>query len=271
MAEARLLIVEDNEEVAQMLVTFFGSRGVKVTIAPNGASALKLTRQNLPNLILLDAGLPDIDGYELFRKFRQSVRTRYIPIIFLTHRSRKADRIAGLELGADDFITKPFDLEELYLRVQNAVARAVRENLCNPHTGLPAGKYAREEVANAQSRPDRSVLVFKLRHTSEFRDLYGVLAGSDLLRYTALLLNRVLNAAGGPDDFLGQLGEEAFVIITTPDRAPEVRQRVVERFNRDAVQHYGLGQQQGDQVRVRDIAGREQVLPLLRLESQPAA
>jgi DNA-binding response OmpR family regulator len=155
MSDARLLIVEDNDEVAQMLVLFFGARGLKVAAAPDAATALAMVREAPPNLILLDVGLPDMDGYELFKQFRQSVRSRFIPVIFLTRRSRKSDRIAGLQLGADDFITKPFDLEELYLRVQNAVARAVRENLSNPHTGLPAGAIAREAVAAAARRPTR--------------------------------------------------------------------------------------------------------------------
>ena len=155
MTDARVLVVEDNDEVAQMLVLFFGSRGLKVIIAVDGASALEKIRDALPTVILLDVGLPDIDGYELFKKFRQSARSRYIPVIFLTRRSKKSDRIAGLQLGADDFITKPFDLEELYLRVQNAVTRAERENLSDPRTGLPAGQVVREEVAAARAAPNR--------------------------------------------------------------------------------------------------------------------
>ena len=270
MSEPRLLIVEDNEEVAQMLVLFFGSRAVKVSVAEDGAVALRVVREVLPNLILLDVGLPDMDGYELFRMIRQSVRLRYIPVIFLTQRSRKTDRIAGLALGADDYITKPFDLEELYLRVQNAVSRATREHLSDPNTGLPAGKVAREEIAQAQGRADRTLLQFRLKHTSEFLDLYGALAGSDLLRYTALLINRVLNTVGAPDDFLGQPREEAFVVITTPDRAEPIKRAVLDRFESDAVQHYAQGERQGNAVRVRDAAGRERLLPLVALEAEPA-
>jgi GGDEF domain-containing protein len=214
-------------------------------------------------------GLPDVDGYELFKKFRQSARSRYIPVIFLTRRSRKSDRIAGLQLGADDFITKPFDLEELFLRVQNAVKRAERENLSDPRTGLPAGKVAREEVSAARAVGDRVVCEFTLRYSSEFRDLYGALAGADLLRYTALLMNRVLNTIGAPEDFLGQLSEETFVVITAPERAEIVRQNILDRFNHDAAQHYAFGERVGTQVKVKDSNGREQTLPLLGLEAAP--
>lgn len=267
MSNARLLIVEDNEEVAQMLVLFLGSRGFKVSVAPDGATAQQLVRQSLPSLVLLDVGLPDIDGYELLKQFRQSARTRNIPTIFLTQRSKKADRLAGLQLGADDFIAKPFDLEELFLRVQNAVARAERENLSDPHTGLPAGKTVREALTAARSQAGRTTIEFRLRHTSEFRDLYGALAGADLLRYTALLLNSVVNSVGAPEDFLGQTGEETFVIISAPERAEAIRKMVVERFNNDAVQHYGLGERSGDQVKVRDPSGQERILPLIKLEA----
>ena len=270
MTEARVLVVEDNDEVAQMLVLFFGSRGLKVTIAVDGASALQKIRDALPTLILLDVGLPDIDGYDLFKKFRQSARSRYIPVIFLTRRSRKSDRIAGLQLGADDFITKPFDLEELFLRVQNAVTRAERENLSDPRTGLPAGRVAREEIAAARVAGNRVVSEFTLRNSSEFRDLYGALAESDLLRYTALLMNRVLNTLGAPDDFLGQLSEETFVVITAPERAELVRKNILDRFNHDAAQHYAFGERMGNQVKVKDSSGREQTLPLLGLEAAPA-
>jgi CheY-like chemotaxis protein len=266
MKDARVLIVEDNDEVAQMLVLFFGSRGLKVTVAGDGETALRLIRESLPNLILLDVGLPDVEGYDLFKRFRQSVRSRYIPVIFLTRRSRKSDRIAGLQLGADDFITKPFDLEELYLRVQNAVTRAERESLSHPHTGLPAGQIVREEVAAAAGQPGRQVLEFRLRHGSEFRDLYGALAGADLLRYTALLINRVLNTVGAPEDFLGQSGDESFVVITHPDRATTLRRHIVDRFNTDALQHYALAERAGSDVRVRDSAGHERLLPLLGLD-----
>ena len=267
MTEARVLVVEDNDEVAQMLVLFFGSRGLKVTVAVDGASALRKIRDALPTLILLDVGLPDVDGYELFKKFRQSVRSRYIPVIFLTRRSKKSERMAGLQMGADDFITKPFDLEELYLRVQNAVKRAERENLSDPRTGLPAGKIAREEVAAARGLANRVVCEYKLRHSSEFRDLYGALAGSDLLRYTALLMNRVLNTIGMPDDFLGQLSEETFVVITAPERAETIRKHILDRFNHDAPQHYAFGERVGNRIKVKDSTGHERLLPLLGLEA----
>ncbi|MBI3360921.1 MAG: response regulator, partial [Chloroflexi bacterium] len=129
MTTTRLLIVEDNDDIAQMLEIFFAGRGYEASIAPSGARAMGLGRKIIPSLILLDVGLPDTDGYTLFKEFRAVTRLRYTPIIFVTKRSRREERLAGLELGADDYIHKPFDLEELFLRVQNAINRAARESL----------------------------------------------------------------------------------------------------------------------------------------------
>ncbi|MGQ0602439.1 MAG: response regulator [Anaerolineales bacterium] len=267
MAEARLLIIEDNDEIAQMLVLFFGARGYKLGVAPDGASALQSVREALPDLLLLDVGLPDIDGFELLNQMRQSPRTRYIPAIFLTQRSKKIDKLTGLQLGADDFISKPFDIEELYLRVQNSVARARRENLNDPQTGLPTGSIVREEVARAHGKASRAVLQFRFRHLSEFRDQYGALAGSDLLRYTALMLNRVLNTLGRADDFLGRPDDESFTIICGAERADLIRRTVLERFEADAAQHYALGERMGDKIKVHTLSGKDVTLPLVRLES----
>ena len=123
MPDARVLVVEDNEEVAEMLVIFFGSRGLKVTVAADGSTALRQIRDSLPTLILLDVGLPDIDGYDLFRQFRQSVRTRFIPVIFLTAKSQEAEIQRGLSLGAAGYVTKPFDALTLGQHVKDIVRK----------------------------------------------------------------------------------------------------------------------------------------------------
>ncbi len=127
MSKARLLIVEDDFDISNMLRIYFSGQEYDVDIAPRGSDALEKTRQQLPHLIVLDIMLPDIDGYEVCRRLRTQTRTRHIPVIFLTQKDERSDKLQGLELGADDYITKPFDIEELKLRVQNAIARAERE------------------------------------------------------------------------------------------------------------------------------------------------
>jgi CheY-like chemotaxis protein len=269
MTAHRLLIVEDTQEIAEMLALFFEGRGYQAWRAPTGAQALQLGRRHMPHLILLDVGLPDTDGYTLFRDFRASARLRYTPIIFLTKRTKKAERLAGLELGADDYINKPFDLEELFLRVQNAIARSARESLTDPRTGLPSVTIVRQELALLPEDGGRRALHFHLLNVEPFLDRYGMLAVTDLLRHTALLLGGALDACGEADGFVGQGGEASFTVICAAERAEAVCQEAVARFETEVLRHYSMGAPTPDGVRVFDSTGRSHLLPYLRLEPLP--
>ena len=123
MSKGRILVVEDDFDISNMLRIYFQSQDFEVTVAPRGGEALELCRRQLPHVIVLDIMLPEMDGYEVCRRLRSNLRTSHVPIIFLTQRDERSDKIAGLELGADDYITKPFDIEELRLRVQSSIRR----------------------------------------------------------------------------------------------------------------------------------------------------
>ena len=146
MAEGRLMIVEDDTDISNMLRIYFQSQDYDVAVAQRGEDALEMCRQQLPHIIVLDIMLPDMDGYDVCRNLRGNLRTSHIPIIFLTQKDERSDKIHGLELGADDYITKPFDLEELKLRVKNAMTRATIQNLTTPTTGLPSGQLIEDQL-----------------------------------------------------------------------------------------------------------------------------
>src|SRR5689334_7718229 len=127
MARGKLLVVEDDPDISAMMKIYFTGQGYDVSTAMRGNDAIDLTRKNMPQLIVLDIMLPDIDGYTVCRELRSTTRTSHIPIIFLTQKDERSDKITGLELGADDYITKPFDIDELRLRVRNSIERLDRE------------------------------------------------------------------------------------------------------------------------------------------------
>ena len=246
MSKARLLIVEDDVDIANMLRIFFDNLGYEVDWAPRGQDALDKTRQGMPHLIILDIMLPDIDGYEVCRQLRVSTRTSHIPVLFLTQKDERSDRLKGLELGADDYITKPFDIEELRLRVQNAVARSERESLTDPQTGLPAGKLIEDHLRKLIRQQDWSYLDMRINDFEPFKDVYGFIAGNDVLRYTAILLGEVVDELGNLTDFIGHAGGDSFVIFTTPAAAPALIERLKERFADEILTHYNfLDRQQG--------------------------
>lgn len=249
MGKARLLIVEDDPDIANMLKIYFTGLEYDVEIASRGREALEKTRQGMPHLIILDIMLPDIDGYEVCRTLRMNTRTSHIPVIFLTQKDERSDKLQGLELGADDYITKPFDIEELKLRVQGAIRRAERESLTDPRSGLPAGRLIEEQLRRIIREKGWALLDIRINHFDAFRDVYGFVAGDDVLRFTAMLLSEVVDELGTADDFIGHPGGDNFIIITSEATAPSIKQRLKSRFAAEVLTHYNfIDRQQGYMV-----------------------
>jgi DNA-binding response OmpR family regulator len=122
-----ILLVEDDDNVAQTVERCLRRENYKVTLANSGVQALQVARRRVPDLILLDVTMPGMDGFAVCREIRKDASLTRVPIIFLTARTRDEDRITGFLAGADDYVNKPFNLEELLLRVR-AVLRRTQES-----------------------------------------------------------------------------------------------------------------------------------------------
>lgn len=246
MGKSRLLIVEDDVDIGNMLKIYFGGMEYDVDVAVRGSDALEKTKQVLPHLIVLDIMLPDIDGYEVCRNLRTNMRTSHIPVIFLTQKDERSDKLQGLELGADDYITKPFDIEELKLRVQGAIKRSQQQSLTDPRSGLPSSRLIEDQLRRIIREKGWSYLDLRVNNYESFKDVYGFVAGDDVLRFTAMLLGEVVDEIGNPSDFIGHPGGDNFIIITTDDKAAAIKNRIKERFKNEVQAHYNfMDRQQG--------------------------
>jgi DNA-binding response OmpR family regulator len=265
MSKARLLIVEDDFDISNMLKIYFTGQGYEADIAPRGSVALEKTRQNLPHLIVLDIMLPDIDGFEVCRILRTNTRTSHVPIIFLTQKDERSDKLQGLELGADDYITKPFDIEELKLRVQRAIQRAEQQSLTDPRSGLPAGRLIEEQLRRIIRQQNWALIDVRLNAFEPFKDVYGFVAGDDVLRFTAMLIGEVLDELGTPNDFIGHAGGDNFIIITAEEAAPTIRQRLKTRFAEEVLTHYNFIDRDNRFIMATGASGQPEKLPLMTL------
>jgi PleD family two-component response regulator len=264
MSKGRILVVEDDFDISNMLRIYFSGQGYEVQVAPRGSDALTMTRKQLPNLIMLDIMLPDMNGYDVCRELRTTTRTSHIPIIFLTQKDERSDRIAGLELGADDYITKPFDIEELKLRVQNAIAAANRQTQIDPKSNLPTGRLIEDHLRNLmRGEKAWTYLDIKLNTFDVFSEVYGFVAGDDVVRFTALLMGEVIDEAGTPDDYIGHPGRDNFVVITHSDDANKVLERIRERFNEEIKQNYSFIDRERGYILVPDGANGEKKVDLM--------
>ncbi|NDJ77921.1 MAG: response regulator [Chloroflexi bacterium] len=228
----RLLLVEDDPEIGEMLRLFFSEVGYDFFHALDGAHGLDLAARMVPHLILMDITLPDADGFALTVKLRWRPRTAHIPVIFLTRYNRRDERLAALDLGASDFIAKPFNLRELLLRVQNGIARTSRERLTDLRTGLPAAFTARDRIAHARTDPRQAIIEVSLAHAIPYQVVYGSAAHARVCRQVADLLLETAVAHDDDEGFIGCLDEDQWVITTQHTRAQAIADGIAAAFAR---------------------------------------
>jgi diguanylate cyclase (GGDEF)-like protein len=230
---ARILIVDDAVANIKLLADVLKTN-YQVSFARSGEEALRLLgREPAFDLVLLDIMMPGMSGYELCQRLKADPATRNVPVIFLTAKSEEADETRGLELGAVDYITKPFSMPILQARVRTHLElkrhRDLLENLSSLDglTGIP-NRRRFDEVARRewkQGMRDRrplSVVLIDIDAFKAFNDTYGHLAGDDCLKQVATALSEAIRR---PSDFLARYGGEEFVGLlprTDPDGAVQV-------------------------------------------------
>lgn len=235
-----ILVVEDDLDVAEMLTAYFHSQGYEVIAANYGEDAVKSARSTHPDLVILDIRLPDIDGFEVARRLRNNQRTQDIPIIFLTERRDRSDRLQGLELGADDYITKPFDIQELRLRVRNSLRRTTESSLTNPVTGLPDSALVNERLRECLNSSDWALLLVVIENLDGFREQYGFVAADDVQRAVSLMLHNAMRGLGSSSDFIGQLSPTEFILVTQPGTVSSLSERIRSRLEQSLEYFYPL-------------------------------
>jgi DNA-binding response OmpR family regulator len=265
MSKPRLLIVEDDQDISNMLRIYFTGQGYEVDTALRGSIALEKTRQDMPHLIVLDIMLPDIDGFEVCRVLRTNTRTSHVPIIFLTQKDERSDKLQGFELGADDYITKPFDIEELKLRVQRAIARAEQQSLTDPRSGLPAGRLIEDQLRQIIRRENWSLMDIRINDYEPFKEVYGFVAADDLLRFTAMLLNEVVDELGTSNDFIGHAGGDNFVIVTGEEAVIAIQQQLKMRFKDEVLTNYNFMDRERGFIITTDPSGTTSEIPMMTL------
>jgi len=230
--KSKILLIEDDIDIAEMLNQYFRNQGYEVITSNWGEDGIRAVNSNRPDLILLDIRLPDIDGYEVARRLRADRKTNTIPIIFLTERRDRADRLQGLELGGDDYITKPFDIQELRLRVANAIRRAKLDTLTNPVSGLPEGDIVLERIRETLQKENWAIVLISLLHVDAFREKYGFVTSDDVIRAISLMINNIIHESKSKENFVGHLTATDLVIMVDPVAANYVEDQVRLRLEK---------------------------------------
>jgi len=236
----KILVIDDDDEVRALTAFILRHEGYKVIELNSGVNALTELYKEAIDLIILDVDMPVVDGFEVLTRIRTDFVVRHIPIMILTGTKIEIDdKVKGLGLGSDDYILKPFNHEEFVARVKSVLQRSHRMLDANPLTRLPGNIEIIKEFENRVRRTIPFVVLYAdINNFKAFNDRYGFLHGDKAICLLSTILLEIIRDHGEPEDFLGHIGGDDFVIITGTERHERISQKVLEDFTRRIV-HYG--------------------------------
>lgn len=263
---ARVLVADDDEDIRVYLEITLQLAGFEVVLAKDGAEAVELTRTSHPDVVLLDVMMPRLDGLRALEQLREDPRTGHLPVMLLTARARTDDAIEGLERGADDYLAKPFDPDELVARVRSALRRAETQRTRNPLSGLPGNESIMTRLSALLARGAGFALLYvDLDSFKPYNDHYGFVRGDEAIRALASLLQQVRDELDDPDAFVGHVGGDDFVVLVRPDLAEPTAATICDRFDQLASGLYDEDDRAAGSIEVPDRRGVAQRYGLLSL------
>ncbi len=258
-----VLIVEDDKNIAELIHLYLVSHGYKVEIDENGTGVEQYLKGKKVDLIILDLMLPYLDGLEICKKIREQGN---IPVIILTAKGDIKDKLLGFNLGADDYIVKPFEPKELLARIRMVLRRTEIDLEANPLTRLPGNISILNELARRiENKALFAVCYLDLDKFKAYNDKYGFEHGDEVIRETARILIQATHETGNPDDFIGHIGGDDFVIVTTPNVVDSLCKRIIVDFEKTVPSFYNETDRKKGYIIGHDRQGREQRIPLLSI------
>jgi len=266
MARERILVVDDEPDIRDVLRLTLEPEGFQVYEAATGEEAVQQVHKIGPHLVLLDFKLPRMLGPEVCKTLKQDVLLQHLPVIMLTSKGEVTDKVQGINAGADDYITKPFNPDELLARVRMILRRTARALDANPLTKLPGNVSILEEIqARLESGKPFAVCYADLDQFKALNDTYGFERGDEILKETARILLIAMRELGTPDDFLGHIGGDDFVLITSPAAAEPICKRVIGDVAEAALRFYDEPDRRRGYIQAKDRDGKMRNFPLLTL------
>ena len=234
----RILIVDDDQDIARILRFRLQKKGYDCVLASNGLEALEKLDKEHPDLVLLDVMMPKMDGFTTCREIRKRNAWSRIPVIMLTAKGDTSDKVSGLGEGADDYVVKPFEFDELLARIMMVMRRTEEAVGANPLTGLPGNNVISKKLEAAiASGKDFAACYVDLDHFKAYNDEYGFEAGDQIIKRVARIL---VDATGkhASNAFVGHIGGDDFLFVVEADVFDACCQDVIDRFDAAIPDYY---------------------------------
>ncbi len=264
MNQLKILTLDDDPDILDVLELTL-SEDYIVFQGKNGEEGLRLAKAHSPDLIITDYKMPVMDGRQFCRFIKKDILLQHTPIIMLTGKGEVRDKVGGLEAGADDYLVKPFEPNELLARIRMILRRTKRSLDANPLTRLPGNSSIMDELQyRIQAQNPFAVGYADLDKFKAYNDTYGFERGDEILKETAHILIEATQEKGNSETFVGHIGGDDFVFICDDNLADGISQEVIRKFDLKAPQFYSekdrirgyilAKNRQGEQIKVGLLA-----------------
>ncbi len=262
----KLLIADDDKTFHRIISRVFEGTDWQVSTAEDGIAAMEQIALEPPDVILLDLNMPRLGGRELLARIRKDSRLAMIPVIIISGDDNPQEKAAEFGLGADDFISKPFNSLDLVSRVESANRRTRRMLGANPLTFLPGGPAIEEEAAlRIKTGGPLAFFYIDIDNFKAYNDNYGYLNGDNAIKQTAALLTDIQNDFAAEDVFVGHIGGDDFALMAAPKRAEEIAKIIAARFDLLAPKLYNREDRERGFIVSKDRAGDKRQFPVMTL------
>jgi len=265
-AKPKVLVIDDDPLMRRIVTQSLERSAYDLIEAESGAAGIQCAIEQHPDLILLDVMMPEMDGFEVIRRLRTHPMTLGVPIILLTALGEMSEKVHGMQLGADDYMTKPFDPRELRARVQAHLKRTEQYLQSSPLTSLP-GNHAIQQIiaARIDTQEPLAIIYFDLANFKSYNDRYGWLAGDEIIkRLGEIIVNAVMNS-GDKDIFVGHVGGDDFLVVTRPEYAEPVGRRALHEFDQMIPSFYAPEDRAQGYIEMTDRQGELRRVPIVSL------
>jgi len=266
MPKPRILIADDDPDILDVLEITLSEENYEIFKAQDGEEALRIIKSRPLDLVLVDYNMPKMNGRQVCAEVKKDVLLGLLPVIMVTGRGDVEDKVDGIESGADDYIVKPFEPKELLARIHMILRRTERNLEANPLTRLPGNISILNELTRCiESGAPFAVCYLDLDKFKAFNDKYGFEHGDEVIRETARILIRAVKELGNKDYFIGHIGGDDFVIVTTPGAADKLCEKIIADFDNTITSFYNEADRKSGYIISHDRKGKIQKMPLMSL------
>ena len=266
MLKQKILTADDDKDILDILKIVLTEEGFEVIQATDGAQALELAKAKSPNMVILDYKMPKMTGIEVCVELRKDILLQHLPIILLTGKGETKDKVEGLGAGADDYVVKPFEPQELLARVKMVLRRTSRELDANPLSKLPGNVSIMDELQiRVDNKSQFAVAYADLDKFKAYNDTYGFERGDTIIKETARIIIKAVKAKGNPDDFVGHVGGDDFVFISTPERVDGICKKIIQDFEEAVAKFYSEKDFKKGYIVAENRKGKEEKITLLSI------